>query len=204
MSSAVQTSQPCSHCRKQATQPCHGCHGAPGYEREEPVKTNYCNAACQKADWDSHRELCGRLRARKTLFRAADTIQQIFYLYQKNKWVWNLEKVERVQDSWHQHDNEPIEKCNLLYFYISSQFIGSFPHAFPDFLFIGDREKESALAYMNCHDSILSMHDMVKSMLQGKWSETGTQTVRTVANLLQGSAPRLKRLLSNLRTMHLR
>lgn len=168
MFSTVQDSQPCGYCKKQATQPCSGCHGARGYEKEDAVKTRYCNAECRKADWKSHKDLCKRLEARKALYRAADTMQQVFYLYQKNRWTWNIEKVERVKDTSRQNDNEPIEKCTSLYFHRSRHSSTNFPKPFPDSLFVSDREKESALAYLNCHDSILSMQDMVMSMLEGK------------------------------------
>lgn len=165
----VQHSQLCGHCKKAAiTLSCPHCRGAPGYENEESVKTNYCNAACQKAHWGYHKLLCKEFQARKCLYRAGDTLQQILYLFQKSKWSVKIYDAERVKEQPYQYQDYPVEKCDTLFLYKSRHSgSGSLP-PFPDALFLSDREKESALAHLSCHDSILSMHDMVMSILQGK------------------------------------
>lgn len=168
MSSTVQESQPCGHCKKETTRPCPGCHGARGYEQEQPLRTNYCNGACQRADWESHKELCKVLQARKILYRAGDTIQRIFYLYQESKWARNTYKISRDKNTHYQHEDEPIEKCDTLYLYDYPHFGTSYCPPFPNALFLSNREEESALAHLSCHDSIISMHEVVGSMIQCK------------------------------------
>lgn len=169
MVSNVQHSQLCGHCKKEAvTQSCRYCYGAPGYDNEESVKTNYCNAACQKAHWDIHKEACKGFQARKILYRAGDMLQQIFYIYQKRKWAREIHKVKRQKDTLYQYKDYPVENCNTLFIYNPRHSDSSSLTPFPNALFLGDQEKESVLAYLCCHDSILSMHGMVKSVLQGK------------------------------------
>lgn len=166
MSPTVLESQPCGHCKKEATHSCPGCHGARGYEKEQPVKTNYCNVVCQRADWESHKELCTRLQARKILYRAGDTIQKIFYLYQESKWARNTYRTARTENTLYQHEDEAIELCETLYLHEYPPFGTSFTLPFPNGLFPSDREKESALAHLSCHDSLISMHEVVSSMMQ--------------------------------------
>lgn len=159
MASIVQNGRPCGHCGKEATEPCPSCHGAPGYE-SEPMKTNYCNAWCQLADEGNHRISCKELQARKKLYRVGDTIQQVFYLYEKNRWAWNMYNVVKIPDTDDEHENSMI------------LFLGpwnGYLQPFPEGLLAGQKEKESVLAHLNCHDSIVSMHEMVESVLLGKW-----------------------------------
>lgn len=168
MSSAVQDSQLlCGHCRKKAGWFCPSCLGAPDYEKDKPAKTSYCNAACHKADLESHRALCKGRRARKNLYRAGDTIKQVFNLYLEITWTRDVYKVERCKDACYQHEDEPIEMCNSLYLLNSPYLPFGFPTPFPAALFHSEQEKESALAHLNCHDCILSMHCIVESMLKG-------------------------------------
>lgn len=123
----------------------------------------------QKADKGFHEGLSKERQERMMLFRAGDVIQKIFNIYQKSKWDWEFYKVERVKDTSYQLDDSPVEKCDSLYLYKApprSAMMG-FLTPFPNTLF-SNREEESALAYLSCHDSIMSMHKMVESTLQGK------------------------------------
>ncbi|MCJ1464852.1 hypothetical protein MMC07_003467 [Pseudocyphellaria aurata] len=109
---------------------------------------------------------------RMMLYRAGDVIQKVFNLYQKSKWDLEFYKVERVKDTSYQLDDNPVEKCDALYLYKSPVrptmmgFLAPFPHTL-----FRDREEESALAYLSSHDSIMSMHSMVETILQGVCSK---------------------------------
>ena len=168
MSSINQGSQLCGHCKTEARWFCPSCVGAPGYEEDEPARTTYCNAACREADWESHKEQCSRRRARKILYRAGDTIKQVFHLFLKHQWWRQIYKVEREKDAVHQYEGEPIERCDTLLLLDSPYVNSRFRRPFPAEMFSNEQEKESALAYLNCHYSILYMHGMVESMLEGK------------------------------------
>ena len=166
MASAVQERKPCGHCKKEATQPCPGCHGARGYENEYPVKTNYCDLVCQRADWERHKELCIGLQARKVLYRAGDTIQKLFYIYQESKWARNTFRTERTENALLQPEHKAIGHCQTLYLHDYPHFGTSSSLPFPNNLFPSDREKAAALAHLSCHDSLISMHEVVGSMMQ--------------------------------------
>lgn len=45
------------------------------------VSFHYCGRLCQQKDWPQHKELCNRLRARRELQRAAETLQQIWHAF---------------------------------------------------------------------------------------------------------------------------
>lgn len=172
MSPTVPDNQRCGHCKKQASQSfgCNICCGAPGYQEKGPVQTTYCSAACQNIDRKYHdATLCKWRQTRMMLYRAGAMLQQVFYLYQKSKWIWKICKVERVKEKTYQYHDYPPEKCDSLYLYKSqSPALTDALPPFPDDLFLSDREKESALAHLSCHDSILAMHGIVESTLQGK------------------------------------
>lgn len=130
------------------------------------MKTKYCSGACRRADWESHKKLCTTLQIRKVLYRAGYTIQRIFYLYQESKWIRNTYKVERIANALYQHEDEAIEQCDTLFLNNYPHFGTRFSSPFPDALFLSDQEKQSALAHLSCHDSMISMHEVVGSMMQ--------------------------------------
>ena len=168
MCSTNQDSQPCGNCKKETSFFCTNCLGAQGYENDSPAETGYCDAACQEADWESHNELCERRRARKILYRAGDTIKQVFQLFLKSKWCRDIYDVKMVRNAYFQRGDEPIDRCDTLYLLDSPDLFDGFLKPFPAELFLNEQEKESALAHLNCHSSIVCMQDMVESMLHGK------------------------------------
>jgi hypothetical protein len=61
--------------------------------------THYCSAACQKADWSSHKPICQRLKDRTTLYRVSQVAQQLFYMYQEITWgLLDVQAVDKTED----------------------------------------------------------------------------------------------------------
>ncbi|OGM44108.1 hypothetical protein ABOM_007281 [Aspergillus bombycis] len=79
MENPSSTTGSCAHCQSPATKRCNGCTGAPEYDKDIPKPTFYCSSVCQTQDWGEHKTKCKPLQARKSLSRAANTLQAILY-----------------------------------------------------------------------------------------------------------------------------
>lgn len=75
-------------------------------DNEQPVKTVYCNSACQKTDWALHKKRCKRLSARKQLYRAGDLVQRIFYVYWEQAYEKLIIKVEKDRDKLYLYEGQ--------------------------------------------------------------------------------------------------
>ncbi|KAG8532306.1 uncharacterized protein KY384_003947 [Bacidia gigantensis] len=88
----------CATCGKDARLTCNGCLKAPSYLDDPAHATKYCGAECQKKHWPTHKKRCKTLQNRKSLYRAASLIQEIYYVTRRRTWGGFIEKILRVDD----------------------------------------------------------------------------------------------------------
>ncbi|TAQ86697.1 hypothetical protein B7494_g4976 [Chlorociboria aeruginascens] len=129
----------CAHCRRPATLFCRHCRDIPA----SIPATTYCSAACHAAD-------------RRTLYRAGDTLQQLFYMYREkmfDKWIVRIE--ERGGNLYIYEAEADTVKSDLDYFL-----------PFPGRLCSDDRwVKQALLTYLAGADAVAWMHDCVEHVL---------------------------------------
>lgn len=142
----------CSHCSRPTTATCARCDLSPPITLDaQPTTTYYCSSACQAAAWPTHKDVCKALQARRSLYRAADTIQKAFLIYR--------EKVfERLFTKVH-------EKDGILYLTESPSIDVLEP--FPEELVKNRRDREAVLTHLASMDALGWMNNLIKIMLEG-------------------------------------
>lgn len=155
----------CSHCGKDAAGSCKGCKEDPGADGD-PFKTYYCNPACQKADWATHKSHCLRVQGRKDLYRLGDLIQQIYYTFKENAYDVLIRKLEVENGKLRVHlspfsEEVPGQKC-----YPGLPCLVPFPNNMVDNL----EDKLGLLVLMACNDSLANTHELVEYLLGGQFT----------------------------------
>lgn len=146
----------CVHCKQKAILACSSCIAAPVALSGLSETTWYCGVNCQKADWNKHKDICKSNQARRSLYRAGDIVQHIFYMYREKVFDKLVLSVERSEE----HINTAIR-------YASDQ--DDFFVPFPDQVCFDDLDKQALLACWACADAVAYMHGLVKSLLRGQW-----------------------------------
>ncbi|KAL8887770.1 MAG: hypothetical protein Q9215_004710 [Flavoplaca cf. flavocitrina] len=116
--------------------------------------TSVC-AACRDSPedaWSDHKLHCKALAARKTLYRAADTAQALFYVFREIAFDKLVTKVERVEGQ--------IRLFEGLY---QDEVLVPFPNS----LITDANEKKAVLSYLSCSDTCGYMDVLLKTMLGG-------------------------------------
>lgn len=148
--------QTCANCPSLATRSCAGCKNAPTFnDGVHPVK--YCSNACQVAGWPQHKDICKRLRTRKSLYRAGSLLQDMFYAYREQAFDNAITKIERRGQTILLHTKEtpkPVVTDHIV--------------AFPNKLVSSEEEKHAILVYSTCEDALAWMHETVEYVLKGK------------------------------------
>ena len=150
MSSPANPSKTCAHCSQKAISACAGCIAAP-----DTATTWYCGASCQKAGWDNHKEACKASQVRKSLYRAGEIAQHIFYMYREkvfNKFVLSVEC------------NADGIKTNIQFALNQEKLFVPFP----DSVCVDQADKQALLSCYACADGLAYMHGLVQSLLRGE------------------------------------
>jgi hypothetical protein len=147
MSSSQQPPSPirCSICPNAGTLICPGCQDIPLH-----AGTKYCSKECQSADWANHKELHRAFKERKTLFRAAEVLQAVYYIYLEATIVSKPKRIERFPGRMIVHVNPlaPLE----------APFSG----------FADEQEKFSFLTSISSSRMVRWMQDILVHMTKGK------------------------------------
>ncbi|KAF2120217.1 hypothetical protein BDV96DRAFT_642062 [Lophiotrema nucula] len=131
----------CSSCQKPAALKCGRCKFA-----------WYCSAVCQRAHWKEHKSTCKEDSTERTIYRAGDLLQQIFYVYCEKNFDRRITKLEDLGD-------------RLIIHYapgISAPFV-----PFPKHLVSDDEQKAMMLSNFKCNDAVAYFYDLLVDLLQG-------------------------------------
>ena len=95
------TSNKCANCGSDAAIRCDNCLDAPEYQLGDSGSTAYCNQACLRAHWPTHKLRCQVLERRKKLLRAATVLRTAFLTYREFAHDLDLDKIELRKISPH-------------------------------------------------------------------------------------------------------
>ncbi|KAL8888127.1 MAG: hypothetical protein Q9192_006225 [Flavoplaca navasiana] len=140
----------CVQCGEAATSVCAACRDSPGGENEQVNSTWYCGVQCQTDAWSDHKSRCKALAARKTLYRAADTAQALFYVFREIAFDKLVIKAEREEGQ--------VRLFEGLY---QDEVLVPFPNS----LITDANEKKAVLSYLSCSDTCGYMDVLLKIML---------------------------------------
>ncbi|MCJ1398892.1 hypothetical protein MMC11_002093 [Xylographa trunciseda] len=138
----------CTRCEKPASTVCAGCKSSPSYAvTPELVSVTYCTKDCQVADWPVHKLLCKASSTRRSLFRAASTIQDAFLIYREVVFDKLFTKVE--------------EKNGLLLLTEGLYAQDDIFVPFPETLAKTKLDRQAILTHLTCTDALGWMHNFI-------------------------------------------
>ena len=152
--STISSENACQNCDKPATRICGSCKDAPVLASEQIQAIYYCSESCESTHYPHHKELCEKLRMRRTLFRAADTIQQAFLILREQCYEKIISSVTT---------NGIVTNLNEMW--PSTDQINS---RFPNELFTNARDRAAVLTFNSCVDGVAHTYELVKAALRGK------------------------------------
>lgn len=143
----------CKHCGSSTAKRCSGCAGAPTYGEQAATPTSYCDIECQRADWNRHKTECRKFQARKSLNRAAELLQSIFYKIRMQATTLEFTSVHVENNTIHLK-GDPAGP-------FSAQQLKSFPvHLFQD-----QATAESALMYLSSMEAMVFLYSFAAELL---------------------------------------
>ncbi|KAH7317881.1 hypothetical protein BKA65DRAFT_570420 [Rhexocercosporidium sp. MPI-PUGE-AT-0058] len=148
----------CAHCSRATNRSCTGCKDSPVLRSGE-VPVFYCSKPCQVSHWRIHKRTCKSLQALKLLYRTADVLQEIFYIYREHVFDKNIAKIEQKDGKLYIHDKDL--RADVKTVQGETDRIVSFPHEMCN----TDEDKKAVLVHLTCSDAIAWMHDLVKYLL---------------------------------------
>ncbi|TEY81985.1 hypothetical protein BOTCAL_0030g00460 [Botryotinia calthae] len=147
------TSQ-CAHCGAPAYMKCSGCSSPLG---EETVTiTYYCDKKCQSEHRGLHKSACKAHQTKKLLYRAGETLQEIFYRYREVMFDIRVVKIEDRNGTLYVDEDYPDAASRL-------QIL----HEFPDSLVQNVGDKHALLARNACSEAIIWMQEVTGYFLTG-------------------------------------
>lgn len=148
---------PCAYCQMLALNTCAGCTDTPGFEN-----TFYCSLSCSQADKAQHKKLCKSLNTRRTMYRAGETLQEIFYMYREKLFDMPIVKVEKR--AYHLYERLDIHQGVYKF---SLKDLGNL-QVFPSEMCQSEDDKKSVLVYLASEHFIAWMHEITCYFLRGK------------------------------------
>ncbi|KAK0111842.1 hypothetical protein ONS96_001110 [Cadophora gregata f. sp. sojae] len=146
-------------CGKPCDGLCSGCCDTPGQE-----DTYYCSSKCQDTDRPAHRQICKAVNTLRSLYRAAECLQEIYYMYRAKTFDRLVTKIEKTKEGGHTqlivHEDKSRRPTNDL------QYLHKLPHD----LFGEDsqddednenKDKRAILTHGVSAQSIVWMHDLI-------------------------------------------
>ncbi|MCJ1438853.1 hypothetical protein MMC27_008243 [Xylographa pallens] len=144
----------CARCKKSASRVCAGCKSSPSIAvTPELLTVYYCSRECQVADWLVHKPFCKASSSRRSLYRAADTIQKAFLIYREVVFDKLFTKVE--------------EKNGLLLLTEGCYARDDILVPFPKTLVKTDLDRQAILTHLTCTDALGWLYDFISKMLEG-------------------------------------
>ncbi|KAF7889979.1 uncharacterized protein EAF02_002394 [Botrytis sinoallii] len=144
----------CAHCKAPAHRKCGGCSSPLG---EEAVATiYYCTEKCQVEHWKLHKSACKAHQMKKLLYRAGETLQEIFYRYREVTFDIRVVKIEERNGTLYVDESYPNEESKMQMF-----------HDFPVNLVQNVEDKHALLAQNACSEAITWMQEVTGHFLTG-------------------------------------
>lgn len=150
----------CSHCGKTASLKCGHCKAS-----------WYCDVSCQKAHWSEHKPACKEADLDRTIHRAGQLLQDVFFLFREQLFDESIESIEDTGDTLFLRDR-PRKPGTLI--------------PFPHHLVRDEKEKKMVLSTLVCHEPIGYFHDLFIQMLKGEW----TLCLKDASGIVILSSPR--------------
>ena len=133
---------------------CGGCKLCLSYAVTPKLMTSfYCSKSCQAAAWLDHKSFCKASSTRRSLYRAADTIQSTFLIYREIVFEKLFSKIEEsnglllLTESQYAHDDVFVP-C-------------------PEALVKTKLDRQVILTHLTCNDALGWVHEFIKDMLEG-------------------------------------
>ncbi|KAF2255333.1 hypothetical protein BU26DRAFT_154018 [Trematosphaeria pertusa] len=142
----------CSHCGKTASLKCGHCKAS-----------WYCDVSCQKAHWSEHKPACKEADLDRTIHRAGQLLQDVFFLFREQLFDESIESIEDTGDTLFLRDR-PRKPGTLI--------------PFPHHLVRDEKEKKMVLSTLVCHEPIGYFHDLFIQMLKGTRTRIEEVTVK--------------------------
>lgn len=142
----------CSVCSKDASLICKGCKDTPNCANGLTA-VYYCNAACQSSAWANHKVDCKIAKDRRALYRAGDIAQELWFTFQKNTWMWSVDRLKKDGNNWQVFDGQCSGKSIVV--------------PFPTSVFPEANDQKSIMSYNSCNAAIAHIHRPLGDMLQG-------------------------------------
>lgn len=150
----------CNVCPKEATILCENCCNTPSHSNDTIITPSYCSQVCQISDLPSHKEQCLILNKRRTLFRAGEIIQSLFYIYRRTFFSGYVKEIIISED----------QKTMWIHHYegMGWNTIWDLVKPVPNELCATEEIEMSLLASLKCQESIAWFYDIINYFLESK------------------------------------
>lgn len=113
----------------------------------------YCGATCQAVAWPAHKADCKVAKDRRTLYRAGDIAQDLFFIFQRNTWMWPIQRVEKKGTDWLIIDGDRVAKSIVV--------------PFPASVFPDTRDQRAISSCNSCESAVAHTHQLIRDLLKG-------------------------------------
>ncbi|PVH78503.1 hypothetical protein DL98DRAFT_590246 [Cadophora sp. DSE1049] len=146
-------------CGKPCDGLCAGCCDTPGQQ-----DTYYCSSQCQDADRPSHVQMCKAVNTLRTLHRATESVQDIYYMYRAKMFDRLVTSIEKTEEGGHTqltvHENRSSRPTNDLD-YLHKLSHKLFDEEYQDDEDNENKDKKAILTHGVSAQSIVWMHDLI-------------------------------------------
>ncbi|KAH7386505.1 hypothetical protein BKA64DRAFT_145002 [Cadophora sp. MPI-SDFR-AT-0126] len=144
---------------------CAGCCDTPGQQ-----DTYYCSPTCQGTDRPSHVQICKAVNTLRTLHRAAESLQEIYYMYRAKMFDRRVTNFEKTEEGGHTqliiHEDRSGRQTNDLG-YLHKLSHELFGEEYQDDEDNENKDKRVILTHGVSAQSIVWMHDLIGYFLAG-------------------------------------
>ena len=149
----------CASCHKVAAMTCKDCKDLPTKHGSGCSSTYYCSRDCQREHWKVHKQDCKAAKARRTIYRSANLIKALFYIYQETTFHWayftEIQKHGHLRIVFIDKPKSDVRKTMLVPFSTVTDLVSD-PH-----------EQEAFLTHLSCNEAVARFSSMLTGMLKG-------------------------------------
>lgn len=148
------TKPSCANCGHPAFKKCAGCFRDHDGDDTSAV-AHYCDRACQKLHWNTHKAECKNAADRELLYRSGAMLRDVFYSFREHAFDMSFTDVECTTDG-KIHLYEGI--------YAPQQILVDFPNH----LALTDDVTKAVLTYNACGEPLVYLHSLSRKLLEGQ------------------------------------